>query len=267
MSEDTGGYQTNPFVAQLYDQFTPYRERPDLDFYLQEAAASGGPVLEIGCGTGRVLLPTARAGITITGLDVSAFMLDVCRQSLHEEAADVQARVTLVERDMRDFSLGERFALVTSPFRPFQHLLTVEDQLSCLACVRRHLVPGGIFILDIFNPSLASLTADNLGQEIDEESPFTTPEGIQVRRSVRVTSRDFHNQIQDVELIYYLAHPDDREERIVHAFPMRYLFRFEAEHLLARSGFEVVDLYADFDRSPHGPSGLSELIFRAKKID
>lgn len=266
MNEDTGGYQFHPLTAQLYDQFLPYRERPDLDFYLQEASESGGPVLEIGCGTGRVLLPTARAGIPITGLDLSTNMLDVCQQALSNEPPEIQERVTLVKEDMREFNLEERFSLVTTPFRPFQHLLTVEDQLSCLDCIRRHLIPGGIFILDIFNPSLTSLTADNLGQEIDEESPFMTPEGIQVRRFNRVTARDLHNQILDVELIYYLTHPDGREERIVHAFPLRYLFRFEAEHLLARSGFEVLDLYADFNRTPHGPSGLSELIFRTRRV-
>ena len=266
MVEDTGGYQSNPVVAQLYDQFAPYRERPDLDFYIEEAVASGGPVLEIGCGTGRTLLPTAREGITITGLDVSVYMLDVCRQALKDEPGEVQGRVTLVEGDMRDFDLGESFNLVTTPFRPFQHLITVEDQLNCLECVRRHLVPGGIFILDIFNPSLAGLTANNINQEIDEESPFTTPEGIRVRRSHKVTARDFHNQIQDVELIYYLTYPDGREERIVHAFPMRYLFRFEAEHLLARSGFEMLDLYADFNRATHHPDTKSELIFRARRV-
>ena len=265
MSTDTGGYQSDPFVAQLYDQFVPYRERPDLDFFVQEAVQSGGPVLEIGCGTGRVTLPTAQAGLTITGLDVSTHMLDVCRQALKGESPAVQERVSLFEGDMRDFDLGEDFALVTSPFRPFQHLLTVEDQLSCLDCVRRHLVPGGIFILDIFNPSLSSLTADNLDQEVDEESPFTTPEGIQVRRSHKVTTRDYHNQIQNVELIYYLTYPDGREERIVHAFPMRYLFRYEAEHLLARAGFEVLDLFADYQRAPHDSTNRGELIFKAKR--
>jgi len=266
MNTDTGGYQTNPFIAQIYDQVVPYRERPDLDFFVQEAVESGGPVLEIGCGTGRVLLPTGRAGVHVTGLDVSPHMLDVCREALKAESPDVQDRIRLVEGDMRDFDLGETFQLATSPFRPFQHLLTVEDQLSCLDCVRRHLVPGGIFILDIFNPSLKSLTADNLGQEVGEEPPFTTPDGILVRRFHKITRRDFHNQIQDVELIYYLTHPDGQEERIVHAFPMRYLFRFEAEHLLARAGFQVLDLYADYHRSPHSSSNQGELIFRTRRV-
>jgi len=265
MVTDTGGYQSNPVVAQLYDQVVPYRERPDIDFYIEEAIESGGPVLEIGCGTGRVLLPIARAGISITGLDLSPYMLEVCRQALEKEPAEVQQRVNLVEGDMRDFDLGQTFALVTSPFRPFQHLLSVEDQLKCLECVHRHLVPGGIYILDIFNPSLTALTADNVGQEIGDEPIFTTSEGVEVRRVHRVTARDLHNQVQDVELIYYLTHPDGREERIVHAFQMRYLFRFEAEHLLARAGFEVLDLYADYSRSPHGSTKPSELLFKAKR--
>lgn len=267
MNKDTGGYQSNPLVAQLYDQVIPYRERPDVDFFVEEALESGGPVLEIGSGTGRVLIPTARAGITITGLDLSTHMLDVCRADLNKEPPEVQERIQLVEGDMRDFDLGSTYKLVTSPFRPFQHLLTVEDQLSCLDCIYRHLEPGGVFILDIFNPSLKSITADNLGQEVGAEPEFTTPDGIKVRRFNKTNSRDHHKQILDVELLYYLTYPDGREERIVHAFQMRYLFRFEAEHLLARAGFEVLDLYADYQRSPHGTASPSELIFRAKRID
>ena len=266
MNTDTGGYQSNPYVAQFYDQVVPYRERPDIDFYLEEAGDSNGPVLELGCGTGRILLPIARAGIPITGLDMSTHMLDVCRQKLSNEPRPVQEQVTLVEGDMRDFDLGESFHLITTPFRPFQHLLTVEDQLSCLDCIHRHLIPGGIFILDIFNPSLTYLTADNLDQEIEEEHPFTTSEGIKVRRYHKITARDYHNQIQDVELIYYVTYPDGREERIVHAFPMRYLFRFEAEHLLARAGFEILDLYADFNRAPIGTTYPGELIFRTQRV-
>jgi len=118
MIKDSGGYQSNPFVARLYDQVIPYRERPDVEFFVEEAVASGGPVLEIGCGTGRVLLPTAQAGIPITGLDLSSHMLDVCRQALKNEAPEIQSRVTLVEGDMRDFDLGGTYQLITSPFRP-----------------------------------------------------------------------------------------------------------------------------------------------------
>jgi SAM-dependent methyltransferase len=267
MDQDTGGYQSNPFVARIYDQVIPYRERPDVGFFVNAAIESGSPVLEIGCGTGRVLLPTARAGISITGLDLSDHMLEVCRTALKEEPQEVQDRVTLVQGDMRDFDLGKKFSLVTTPFRPFQHLLTPQEQISCLKCIHRHLEPGGTFILDIFNPSLTSITADNLGQELGAEPEFTTPEGIKVRRFNKTNHRDHLKQILDVELIYYLTHPDGKEERIVHAFQMRYLFRYEAEHLLARCGFEVLDVFADYDKNPLGSTYPGELIFIARKPD
>ena len=265
MSQDTGGYQSNPLVAQLYDQVIPYRDRPDVKLFVEAAVESGGPVLEVGCGTGRVLLPTARGGVSITGLDMSEHMLDVCRAALKDETPEVQERVNLVQGDMRDFDLGRKFALITTPFRPFQHLITTEDQVHCLKTIHKHLEPGGTFVLDIFNPSLAGITADNLGKEVGAEPEFTTPEGIKVRRFNKTIQRDHFKQVLDVELIYYLTHPDGREERIVHAFQMRYLFRYEAEHLLARCGFEVLELYADYSKNPYGSKSPGELIFFAGK--
>ena len=90
------------------------------------------------------------------------------------------------------------------------------------------------------------------------------PDGRKVIRRHSIVSRDEANQVNYVELIYYVTHPDGRQERLVQAFPMRYLFRFEAEHLLARAGFEVEQLYADYDKSPFGSKQPGELIFVAK---
>ena len=265
--DHAGGYEEYAFIADLYDHVAPYRDRPDVSFFVEAAEESGGPVLEVGCGTGRILIPTARAGIEIVGLDLSPHMLDVCREQLLKEPQEVQSRAQLVEADMRHFALGRAFKLVTTPFRPFQHLTTVDDQISCLKCIHRHLVKGGRLILDIFNPLLESLTRDDVGQEGGDEPEFTTPDGRRVVRRHKIVSRDRFNQINYVELIYYVTHPDGREERLVHAFPMRYLFRFEAEHLLARCGFEVEQVYADYDKSPYGSKYPGELIFVAKKMD
>src|SRR5215471_20798239 len=115
-------------AAELYDHVTTYTERRDVRFYVDEAVAAQGMVLEIGCGTGRVLLPTARAGVEIVGLDASPAMLAICGDRIAREPADVRARVTLIEGDMRAFDLEARFALVTIPFRPFQHLVSADDQ-------------------------------------------------------------------------------------------------------------------------------------------
>ena len=265
-ADPSGGYDHYDFVAEFYDHVVPYAERQDIQFWVDAARQSGGPVLEIGCGTGRVLVPTARAGIDIVGLDLSSRMLSICRQKLSQEPPEVQARTQLVEADMRHFDLGRQFALVTTPFRPFQHLMTVEDQLACLTSIHRHLADGGRFVLDLFNPRLERLVDDRYLKEGDADPEFTMPDGRKVVRQQRVVSRDLLNQVQDIELIYYVAHPDGRQERLVHAFPMRYLFRFEAEHLLARCGFEVEDVYADFDKSPYGSKYPGELIFVALKV-
>jgi SAM-dependent methyltransferase len=264
--KETKSYDEYMAVAELYDHVVPYRERGDVDFFVDAAKETGGPVLEVGCGTGRVLIPTARAGIEITGLDLSPHMLAVCREKLKAEPPEVRARVRLVEGDMRRFELDQTFELLTLPFRPFQHLTTLEQQLACLGCLRRHLAEGGKLILDIFNPSLESLVRKNFGEEISDEPEFVMPDGRKVIRRSKVVSRDVANQINYVELICYVTHPDGHQERLVQAFPMRYLFRFEAEHLLTRAGFRVEQLYADYDKSPYGSKYPGELIFVAGKL-
>ena len=263
--DPTGGYVEYPFVAEFYDYVVPYRDRQDVAFFVEMARRSEGPVLELGCGTGRVLIPTARAGVEIVGLDLSPSMLSVCREKLSREPQAVQSRVQLVQGDMQQFDLGREFGLVTIPFRPFQHLITVEDQLSCLDSIHRHLADGGRLILDLFNPSLPRLVEERYLAESGEEPEFTMPDGRKVVRRHRTVSRDLFNQIIDSELIYYVTHPDGREERLVHRFQMRYLFRFEAEHLLARSGFQVENVYSDYDRSPYGAKYPGELIIVAGK--
>ncbi len=251
-------------AAEFYDYVVPYATREDVQFFVNEAIAAKGEVLELGCGTGRVLIPIARAGVPITGLDVSPAMLAQCRTRLAAESPDVRSRVTLLQGDMTTFELRKTFALVTMPFRPFQHLQTVDDQLACLTRVHRHLEAGGRLILDLFNPSLDYLVNRPVGVEMPEGPPFTMPDGRHVVRTFRITAQDRFTQVNDVELIYDVTQ-DGRRERHVHAFRMRYLFRFEAEHLLARAGFVVDALYAGYDRSPYGSMYPGELIFVARK--
>lgn len=253
-------------IADLYDYVTLYRERTDVAFFVDAAREAGGPVLELGCGTGRVLIPTARAGVEIVGLDASPDMLAVCRQRLVEEPEAVRSRVALVQADMRRFAIHRSFALATIPFRPFQHLLTVDDQLSCLASIRHHLADGGRLILDVFNPSLDLLVNFRPGEEFGGEPEFTTPDGRRVVRWQTFLSGDRFNQVHEHELIYDVRHPDGREERLVQRLTIRYLFRFEVEHLLARSGFGVEHLYAGYDRSAYGSTYPGELVFVARKL-
>ena len=251
-------------AAEFYDFVHPDGGSRDIDFYVGLARELGGPVLEIGCGTGRVLIPTAREGIEIVGLDNSEAMLLNCEKKLLREAAEVRARVQLERGDMRDFDLGRAFGLITMPFRPFHSMITIDEQLSCLASISTHLTEGGRLAFDLFTPGLGLLAEDKPGERQQEE-PWMMPDGRRVVRSHLLGSHDLSNQLQDVRLIYDITHVDRRIEHLEHAFRFRYFFRLEVEHLLVRSGFEVEHLYCDFDKSPVGSRNPGELIFVARK--
>ncbi len=254
-------------TAELYDKvYEGVRGGRDVEFYVDEAVKSGGPVLELGCGTGRVLLPIARAGIEITGLDFFEPMLSALREKLKREPEEVRRRVELVKADMRRFELGRKFALVIIPFRPFQHIVEVEDQLSCLASIRDHLVEDGRLIFDVFNARLEYISGPPQVEEHENVAWTRLDDGSEFRRTDRQPRRDLANQILHCELIYYRRWPDGREERHVDAFPFRYFFRFEVEHLLARAGFKIEELYCDFDRAAFGEKYPGEMIFVAAPV-
>jgi SAM-dependent methyltransferase len=214
---------------------------PDVAFYRALAGDVDGPVLELGCGTGRVLLPIAADGIPCVGLDASQAMIDAL-------AAKRPPRTLRVTRaPMQHFDLGEdRFELIFSAFRAFQHLYTAEDQLACLSCVRRHLAPEGLLAFDVFNPRLARIA--QLEEPEFEELRFPL-EGDEVVRYTTV-SRDLGRQVQRVRMRYERRRGGEVVGNDVVEFEMRWFYRFEVEHLLARAGCELVELYGDFDRSP-----------------
>ncbi len=215
-------------------------------------------MLEVGCGTGRTLIPCARAGADITGLDLSEDMLDHCRELLQREPEEVRQRVRLVQGNMADFHLMEKFDLITIPFRPFQHLATVEEQLAALGCIREHLKPRGKFVLDIFDPDLEILTDFERVQEFGEEPPFPMEDGTTVSVSYRNPSVDTVNQIVHCEMIFSGENPDNTVFRHVQEFIMRYTFRWEAEHLLHRAGFRVNSVLGGYTGEP---VGAGELVF------
>jgi len=217
-------------------------------------------------GLGASLIPTARAGVEIVGIDASEGMLEACRRRLRAESPDVQQRASLQRGDMRDFELGRMFRLVTIPFRPFQHLVMVQEQLACLAAIRRHLERDGRLVFDVFNPSIHCLAKPADGAETDEEPPFTLSDGRAVIRRHRFLERDLIKQVNTSELVYYVTHTDGRQERLVHRLQVRCIFRFAAEHLLVRAGFAVDHVYADFNCSPYGSQYPGELIFVARLV-
>ena len=204
----------------------------------------------------------AEAGKRITGLDLSGRMLERAVKKRAALRVEARERVHFVQGDMARFDLGEKFRLVIIPFRPFQHLLEVRQQMGCLECVRKHLASGGRLILDVFQTD-AERMHDPIHMREVQLTEYETADGRHVRISERVAAFHRAEQRNDVEMIFSISHRDGRKERLVFAWPLRYFFRFEVEHLLARCGFKVAALYGDFDRSPiRGNS--PEMIFVAE---
>jgi SAM-dependent methyltransferase len=243
-------YEVVPDFGSIYDAVPVYAARTDVLFYVGEADTVKGTVLELGCGTGRVLLPLARAGHTVVGLDGSPQMLARCKAKLRDEPKAVRDRVTIHEGDVRSFDLGATFALVIAPFRVVQQISTIEDQLRFLEAVARHLTPGGRLIFDVFNTYFASLASAD-GKEREDTPEQKLPDGRSFRRSYRIVRVRWVEQVSEVELIYYISDSSGgTPKRHVQAFEMRWYLRAELLHLLARSGFRVDTIYGDFDRSP-----------------
>ena len=232
-------------IAQTYDDvYSVIRDSSgDVAFYVAQAAEAGGPVLEIGCGTGRILIPTARIGIECIGLDSSPEMLALLLEK------NPPANLQLVNGQMSDFDLGKgRFQLITAPFRVLQHLLDIDSQLVALANVRQHLAPGGTFVFDVFDPKL-EIMAQLVVPEGDG-SAFTH-QGYEMRRydSVR---RDLSAQVQSVTFRYDGGPPELQGSTEI---KMRWYYRYELEHLLRRAGFSELTFYRDFAKTPWTSGG------------
>jgi SAM-dependent methyltransferase len=215
-------------------------------------------------------LALAEAGHRVTGLDISERMLERCNQKRAGLPTEARERVHLVQGDMTRFDLGEKFRVVIIPFRPMQHLLEIEQQISCLESVRTHLrresrVSGkksGRLILDVFQTD-AERMHDPAYQEEGLVSEYAMPDGRRIKITERVAAFHRAQQRNDVEMIFYVTNTKGKEERLVFAWTLRYFFRYEVEHLLERCGFKVSAVYGDFDRSPLGDAS-PEMIFVAE---
>jgi SAM-dependent methyltransferase len=238
------------FISDYYDESPVVQRRlQDVAFYRDAAREYGDPVLELGCGTGRVTMALAEAGKRVTGLDLSERMLERAVSKRAALRVEPRERVHLIQGDMAQFDLGEKFRLVIIPFRAFHHLLEVRQQMDCLECVRKHLMPGGRLVLDVFQTD-AERMHDPVHHRETLVAEYKTPDGRQVRMSERVVAFHRAEQRNDVEIIFSVVHPSGLKERLVFAWTLRYFFRYEIEHLLARCGFKVTALYGNFDRTP-----------------
>lgn len=243
--------------AKYYDIWTEgFKE--DISFYEQLADTTGSPILECMCGTGRILIPLARKGHEVTGVDKSAAMLDCLTAKLELLDDDVQGKIDVIHGDVRDFKTKERFKLVIVPFNSFLHLLETEDQEAALKNVWKRLTNDGLLSLSIFNPRL-----DRPEEVIRHRGTKLTAQG-EIISKFECQVFDQSYQRTTVHYFYDISRQDRPLRRITTTFTLRYLFHGEALDLLKRCGFDVIEVYGDYEFSPFKKT--SELmIFVARK--
>jgi SAM-dependent methyltransferase len=240
MEQDLSAYGD----PELYDlAYSSYRD--DLDFYVATAKRARGPVLEAACGTGRILIPTLQAGVDIDGFDLTPAMIE----RLKKKAAALGLSPRVVQADMRDFTLPRRYALITIPFRAFMHLLTTEDQIAALRCMREHLEPGGALVLNFFYPSFDRIVQPDDEPRIEREFPHPEtglPVVLQGRSRYDRVNQLLHARQEIVlsDARGYLSATRPRE------FTLRWTFRYEMELLLRASGFQRFEVQGGFDGRP-----------------
>jgi SAM-dependent methyltransferase len=251
--------ETYAVSARHYDAAYAAAELVDLPFYVDLARKVGGPVLEIGCGTGRVLLPIARAGVESHGLDRSRAMLDVLKEKLAREPEEVRRRVTLHSGDMREARLNRKFPLVIMPFRPLQHMHTIEDQLATLRTAQLHLSDQGQLAFDVFYPRFDSLLSGIGEERFEMEWPAEGKPGI-IRRVYRKQSVDKIRQRFSGTFIYRAYEGDRIVGEETEPLDLTWYTYPELRALFLLVGLEPVEEYGSFAKAPLDNSS-SEMIF------
>jgi SAM-dependent methyltransferase len=238
------------YPAEYYDEDYTFGmpSRGDIEFYKKYAMQAQSPVLELGCGTGRILIPIAQEGIESFGLDMSREMLGVCETKARNLALK---NVHLKCSSMDEFDYSERFSLIYIPFRSFQHLLTTEEQIRCLSLVHKHLKDDGLFIMDVFAPNISKLAKYVQTQDWEKEFSRKNERTENAITRYYQARADLASQILQVTMKWEEREADGSVvARKMGEFTLRYIFRNELEHLLVRCGFEP-KIYGHFDERPY----------------
>lgn len=215
-------------------------DKSGLNFYLDEIKNADGTVLEVGVGTGRIFIPALNNGADMYGIDQSKLMLENLKEKLDKKDND---RIWL--QDVRELKLEKKFKLIISPFRVFQHLYSIGDQIKALDKIYEHLEVGGRFIFDVFVPDIEKLASER-NDILEFDGEYEPGKELQRFASIK---HSYPAQILDVVFKFiWNENGEKREEE--NKITLRYYFRYELENLIARTKFKLVNIYGDFYRNP-----------------
>lgn len=240
------GVSEDIYNGVLYDGLNSFEW--DIPFYRRQARRAKGPVLELCCGTGRITLPLAKAGVDITGADFKDSML----VRAHEKALKAGLRVPLVKGDMRTLRLGRKFALVFIPFNSLQNTYGLADVEKVFATVRAHLRKGGRFVFDVFNPSIRYMVD---GEKLHRNKyRFRLEDG----RRVAIDELCRYDAAGQVNVVTWYHRVDGGRPK-PRRLDMRCFYPLELEALLKYNGFRVLKKYGNFDGAPFTAASMKQI--------
>lgn len=251
----------DPDCKKLYENGKHYdhqheRFRDDIPFYLEMSTRFRDPILEIACGTGRITIPIAEKGFNITGIDISKGMLDEAERKVKGKDLDIE----FFKADCRYFNLNKKFNLIFIPFNSFLHIQTREGVESCFNNVKRHMASeDSRFILDIFNPvpNLLIRNPEHQRKVCEYPDPYSD-------KLIEIFEDNLYDLATQINYIKWHYIVDDKEE-YVRELNMRIFYPQEIDALLHYNGFEILEKWGDFDKSPFHSDSPKQLILCRKK--
>jgi len=237
--------------------------KEDKKFYLRLAKKTGSPILELGCGTGRITIPLLEAGYRVVGIDSSGEMLRRLKNKTSElKLASKQLK--LHHSNMANFNLKQKFPLIIIPFCSFQYLLTRKEQDNCLSRIYRHLSPKGVLALELFIQKYDFLAEKEGKQWVYER--YLPLQKIKIKRIAVLKHKDFNNQINYFQKKYKIFNKSGKcLDKFELKDSVRYVFRFEMENLLEKHGFEIKNIFGAYPISKKYDYSCDKMIFVASK--
>ncbi|MEG0772822.1 class I SAM-dependent methyltransferase [Clostridium sp.] len=249
-------------TAWLYDYDNRDNLTADIEFYKEYAVKTGGTVLELGCGTGRVALKLADIGIEVTGLDLSETMLESFREKLRSTDKEVTDKITLVQGSMAEFKLDKSFGLIIAPFRAFQALTEDDDIKSSIKCIREHLTEDGLFIINVFRPYKV-LDESWCYEEIIQWERTDENTGAKIVKKHWGDKIDTEKQIIYPHYGFEITDANGDFQRIEDHLKLKYYYANQLKDYLTKGGLTIVEKFGWYDKSD--VENGRELIYVCKK--
>jgi SAM-dependent methyltransferase len=255
------------YEPEIYDYVIPKSFQGDAEWYRRKAMESGGPVLELGAGTGRITIPIAEDGLSIYALDSDEGMRNALQLKVKKLPEDARKRIVLVDGDMRSFRLNQKFGLIIAPFRVFLHNLTTEDQKACLQSVYEHLRPGGRFAFNVYHPSLQYMSNHSgaLAGVWRWVGEYKLDDGSLLIRSEANHYDTVRQRVRSLHRYERYGVDGDLKRTFLNRLELAYLYPSDIRRLLDETGFGKIEIAGGFDGRPF-ENDTDELVIEAERV-